>query len=292
MRSLKFVACLAIAVLAATTAQAVPIEIFNTGVDGGGVALADNAIDSHWTLSGVGAAAGQGPDAIVATSAGGFPVGPWLEDNATSAWITPAEDSNGPGATDGSAIYTFSTEFTTPGNGEITFAGIQSADNGTVAFDVDGIPGTFTPVGFNAWGDFSIFASVTGTSHTLSFQVHNGTGEDNPDGPIGLRAEFTTANFSLGIPGDVDDDGDVDVDDFELIRANFFGIDVGRSQGDLNQDGIVDLVDFGEWKDNYPSPSDGFLGQLVGGVPEPGSLVLLGIGGAIVAAGRASRRRR
>ena len=195
MRSLKFVACLAIAVLAATTAQAATIEIFNTGVDGSGAPLADNAIDSHWTLSGVGAAAGQGPDAIVATLAGGFPIGPWLDDNATSAWITPSEDTNGPGATDGTAIYTFSTTFTTPGSGQVTFAGVQSADNGVVGFDVDGIAGNFSPVGFNAWAGFDIVANVTGTSHTLSFQVHNGTGEDNPDGPIGLRVEFESADY-------------------------------------------------------------------------------------------------
>ena len=293
MRSLRLVACLAIAVLAATTALADPITIYKTGVDDGGVPLADNAIDPHWLLSGVGAAAGLGPDAIVATEAGGWPVATdvWLVDNATSAWLVPSEDTSGPGATDGTAIYTFSTEFTTPGASQVTFAGIQSADNAGVAFDVDGVPGTFTPVGFNAWADFSITANVTGTSHTLSFAVQNGAGEATPDGPIGFRAEFTTAEYTLRTAGDVDGDGDVDPDDFELIRANFFGVGVGSSQGDLNLDGIVDLVDFGEWKDNFPFPSDGYLAQLVGTVPEPGTLVLLGIGGAILAAGRVFRRR-
>ena len=294
MRSLRLVACLAITVLAATTALADPITIYNTGVDDGGVPLVDNAIDLHWVLSGVGAAAGEGPDAIVATEAGGWPVaaGVWLGDNSTSAWLVPTEDASGPGATDGTAIYTFSTEFTTPGAAQVTFTGSQSADNGAVAFDVDGVPGTFTPVGFNAWADFSVTANVTGTSHTLSFAVQNGAGEATPDGPIGFRAEFVTAEFSVRVAGDVDDDGDVDADDFELIRANFFGINVGQFQGDLNLDGIVDLVDFGEWKDNFPFPSDGYLAQLVGTVPEPGALVLLGIGGVILAAGRASRRRR
>ena len=195
MRSLRLVACLAIAALAVTTAQAEPIEIYNTGVDGNGDPLGDNAIDPHWVLSGVGAAAGQGPDGIVATSAGAFPIPPWLGDNTTSAWITPADDTSGPGATDGTAIYTFSTQFTTPGDGQVTFVGVQSADNGVVAVDVDGIPGTFDPIGFNLFDDFSIIANVTGTSHTLSFQVHNGTGEPTPDGPIGFRAEFTIAEF-------------------------------------------------------------------------------------------------
>ncbi|MBN1852382.1 MAG: PEP-CTERM sorting domain-containing protein [Pirellulales bacterium] len=197
MRSSTIIACFTLAFLAATISQASPIVIYNTGVDDSGVPLADNAIDPHWTLSGVGAAAGQGPNAIVATQAGGWPVdvGVWMVDNGTSTWLVPSENTYGPGATDGTAIYTFSTEFTTPGDGQVTFVGVQSADNGVVAFDVDGVPGTFTPVGFNAFADFSITASVTGTSHTLNFAVHNGTGEVNPDGPIGFRAEFTTAEF-------------------------------------------------------------------------------------------------
>ena len=195
MRSSRVIACLAIAVLVATTAQATPITVYNTGVDGGGAALADNAVDSHWTLSGTGAADTQGPDAIVATSAGGFPIGPWMGDSATSAWITPAEDTNGPGATDGTANYLYTTTFTTPGDGQVAFSGQQSADNGVVAFDVDGIAGTYTPVGFNAWASFDILVDVTGTDHTLTFTVHNGTGEANPDGPAGFRAEFNRADY-------------------------------------------------------------------------------------------------
>ncbi|MBN1854486.1 MAG: hypothetical protein JW829_17270 [Pirellulales bacterium] len=93
------------------------------------------------------------------------------------------------------------------------------------------------------------------------------------------------------LDGDVDEDGDVDSDDFELIRANFFGMNVGRSKGDLNLDGIVDLFDFGEWKDNFPFPADGYLARLVGAIPEPGCCILLGIAFVLLAIGRAFRRR-
>ncbi|MBN1854483.1 MAG: hypothetical protein JW829_17255, partial [Pirellulales bacterium] len=277
MRSLIFIhaLCLVIAVFLSSKTQATVITIYNTGVDDGGVPLADDDIDPHWTLTGVGAAAAMGPDAIVATEAGGWPVGGgiWLGDNGISAWLVPTNDTYGPSRMDGSAIYTFSTEFTTPGTGQLTLRGGQAADNGVVAFDVDGVPGTFTPIGFNVFADFSITTTVTGTSHTLRFSVQNGAGEADGNGPIGFRAEFSMAEFTYGVPGDVDDDLDVDADDFELIRANFFGIDVGRSLGDLNLDGIVNLHDFGEWKDNYPFPSEGFEARLFGGVPEPGAFV-------------------
>ncbi|MBN1816477.1 MAG: PEP-CTERM sorting domain-containing protein [Sedimentisphaerales bacterium] len=174
------------------------LGLYNTGVDDSGIPLADNAIDPHWTLSGTGAAEGQGPDAIVTREAGGFPIGPWLLDAAdpASAWITPAADTNGPGATDGTAIYEFSTGFTTSIGGTLTITGTQSADNGVVGVALDGMAGTFTQVGFNTFADFSVTAEITGTDHVLSFQVVNGAGEANPDGPIGLRVHINTVDFT------------------------------------------------------------------------------------------------
>ena len=174
------------------------LGLYNTGVDAAGTPLADNAVDPHWVLSGTGAAEGSGPDAIVAREAGGFPIGPWLLDAAdpVSAWITPSADTSGPGATDGTAIYNFSTSFTTPIGGTLVITGVQSADNGVVGVNIDGIEGTFTPVGFNAFADFSVTADVTGTDHVLSFLVHNGTGEATPDGPIGLRVRIDSVDFT------------------------------------------------------------------------------------------------
>lgn len=189
------VALLACGLLAAP-AMATPITVFNTGVDNSGVPLADNAIDPHYTLSGTGAAAGQGPNAIVTTGAGGFPIGPWLGDDAISAWITPANNTEGPGATDGTAIYKFLTSFTTPGSGQVTITGLQATDNGLVDVQVDGVSGVFTPTSFSSFASFSVTADVTGTQHTLSFFVQNGQNEGNPNGPIGLRVEVSSATYT------------------------------------------------------------------------------------------------
>jgi hypothetical protein len=182
--------------LLAAPAMAAPITVYNTGVGSSGVPLADNAVDPHYTLSGTGAAAGQGPDAIVATGSGGFPIGPWLGDDTISAWITPAANTEGPGATDGTAIYQFLTNFATPGSGTVTIAGLQATDNGMVDLRVDGVPGTFTPTSFSSFAGFSVTAEVTGTQHTLSFYVQNGKDEGNPNGPIGLRVEIASATYT------------------------------------------------------------------------------------------------
>jgi len=52
-----------------------------------------------------------------------------------------------------------------------------------------------------------------------------------------------------GIPGDVNGDEVVDINDYIIIRDNF-RTGIGRSEGDLNLDGSVDLVDFRIWRVN------------------------------------------
>src|SRR5262249_36639317 len=75
--------------------QAAPItSLFNTGVDAAHNPLANGSPEIHYVL--------VPPNPVfplrVATSANGFPIGPWLGDDALSAWIGPATDGslNGP----------------------------------------------------------------------------------------------------------------------------------------------------------------------------------------------------
>lgn len=170
--------------------------IYNTGVDDDGIPLAEDAVDPHWTLSGSGVTEGVGPDAYTTTGAGGFPVGPWLSDAADpgSAWIAPSTDTNAPANPEpgGTSIYEYSQAFTTPMDGTVTIAGLQSGDGSVTDVLIDGISGTFTPVGFNMFGDFSVTAAVTGTDHTLTVLVDNGEGNPNP---TGVRVSVETAGF-------------------------------------------------------------------------------------------------
>ena len=83
-------------------------------------------------------------------------------------------------------------------------------------------------------------------------------------------------DFMPGVPGDADSDGDVDLDDFQLISMNLRSTVIHGTQGDVTGNGVVDLDDFRQWKANYVSP----LIQPSSAVPEPW-------GGAPIAAGMA-----
>jgi hypothetical protein len=87
------------------------------------------------------------------------------------------------------------------------------------------------------------------------------------------------------VPGDTDLDGDVDLTDFGALKSNFGLTPAAWAEGDADLDGDVDLSDFGLLKDNFGTN----VGQAAA-VPEPVSVVLLGLGG--LAIGFLSRRRR
>jgi hypothetical protein len=66
--------------------------LFNTGVDGSGAPLADGTVgDPHYSLISVPSGT---TDLLVRTAAGGFPIPPYIGDDALSAWIGPFNDSS------------------------------------------------------------------------------------------------------------------------------------------------------------------------------------------------------
>jgi hypothetical protein len=91
--------------------------------------------------------------------------------------------------------------------------------------------------------------------------------------------DVTLSNFTHTVwtslqPGDTDGDHDVDLDDFAAIRDHFRLPVNSRSEGDLDENGIVDFLDFGEWKDNYPYFPEGTGSSTNATVPEPSSCIL------------------
>lgn len=68
------------------------------------------------------------------------------------------------------------------------------------------------------------------------------------------------------LAGDVDGLNGVTLDDFQIIKDNFWS-DQARLGGDLTGDGFVSLVDFAQWEANFAGNSFGLAGTLP--VPEP-----------------------
>ncbi|MFW6146351.1 MAG: dockerin type I domain-containing protein [Planctomycetota bacterium] len=83
------------------------------------------------------------------------------------------------------------------------------------------------------------------------------------------------------LPGDVNGDGTVDLDDFVILKSHFGMVgNAVRCDGDLDGDGDVDLDDFVALKKNF--------GATATAAPEPAALALLAAGWACLPA----RRRR
>jgi hypothetical protein len=172
-------------------------------VDATGTPQRDDAPELHYRLVGIGAAA-RVP--FVTTAAGGFPIGPWLEDNPLSAWIAPSPSTEGPNASDGAASYFYETRFDLAGLDPATaeIHGRWSTDNGGIDIVINGLTtGQANTTQFTAWTPFRITNGFVAGVNTLTFVVNNGAGETNASGPTGLRVEMsgTAVPDCLDVPG-------------------------------------------------------------------------------------------
>lgn len=187
----------------------------------------------------------------------------------------------------------------------ISLAGI-AANTITVRFDssfrpYDGMTG-LVDVSFNNGGSFTNLltldtasaggnSSLSRANEAVILPVSNPTG-----GAMIIRFGMTTAgndwwwavdNLNVSTPvavvGDVNGDNLVTIADFDIIRQNFYEGNT-LEEGDVNQDGAVNEVDFRLWK-------DAFGGGGPNSVPEPSSLALLA-GASLGAVALVKRRRR
>jgi hypothetical protein len=193
IRNLQFTLVAAL-LIAVGSAQAAPIPgLFNTGVDAFGTPRANQAPELHYVLV---------PPSVdlaalrVATSANGFPIGPWFGDDAFSAWIGPATDAALDDAT-GNYDYrlTFSLSGFIPSSASIS--GLWAQDNTGVDILINGVSTGQTAGGFSAFTPFAISSGFVAGTNTIDFIINNG------GGPTGLRVEMTgtaTAVTSGGAP--------------------------------------------------------------------------------------------
>jgi hypothetical protein len=107
-----------------------------------------------------------------------------------------------------------------------------------------------------------------------SSNAHQGTfAMDNVKVVTGV--DFTGAAPQM--PGDVNGDGFVLMDDFDIIKNNFRQSPRSRSQGDLTADGLVSLPDFTQWKGAFTGGGGTIAGLDLGfiSIPEPSAFSLL-----------------
>jgi hypothetical protein len=194
MRTLLVSALLA-AIVPSMAAVAAPITtLFDTGVDAAGNTLPNGStLDPHYTLTSV---PGGTTNLAVHTSAGGYPVGPWIGDDALSTWIGPNND----GQLDGPAgTYDYQTTFSLNGfdPATVSITGEWSADNQGLNIVINGIAtGQTTSGGDSAYQHFTPFTITSGFVagvNTIDFIVHN------DGGPTGLRVEATGTASPLAV---------------------------------------------------------------------------------------------
>jgi len=200
------VAFMAFLLVGAAPAMAVPItDLYNTGVDDSGAPLGDLATDSHYTIveqPGSGATAAAVP-------ADGFPIPPWVANDATSRWIGPATADNDDANVE-PGNYTYRTTFTLPSRSlldSVLIEGLWSADNAGLDILINGISTGQTPAGgeqaFQQLSPFSVSTGfVTGTN-VLDFRLSNAAsnvGDPSSPNPSGLRVDDMSGSFAVPAP--------------------------------------------------------------------------------------------
>jgi len=175
-----------------------------TGLVNTGAAVHDGPSLPHgsdvpiWTLT----SAPPGTNPIkVHTSAGAFPIPPWVGDNTSSAWIGPDDpDINGP---PGDYEYSITFDLTGFDLDSVIIRGIWATDNGGLGIFLNGIDtGNFPSGGFTDTTLFTLSVADGETFNpglnTLAFRMNNAGDALNP---TGFRVEFLTATGIIPEPG-------------------------------------------------------------------------------------------
>lgn len=146
--------------------------LFNTGVDNSGTPLANNAasLDTHYVLTANPDGTGPSPRVQDETV---FPiVGPWVDNTATSKWISPRFDS----AASASGNYDFTLTFNLSGleAGTAYISGQWATDNEGIALLINGVPtGLVNTTQFGSFTNFLITEGFVSGLNTLTFRVNN-----------------------------------------------------------------------------------------------------------------------
>lgn len=193
LRIVKFaVGSLVAVVLAGPAFAAVKIAgLVNSGqVAGGGTVTIGVAQEANWFLN-----SEVRPWNSVVN--GSFPQGPWLADNATSRWMTPARNAGQSFDAAADGFYTYSLRFDLDGFVPATasFSGRFAADNQVAQIRLNGtVISQAGPGGFSGWTGFAASSGFISGFNTLDFVVRNL--RQSSGNPTGLRVEFVDSRIT------------------------------------------------------------------------------------------------
>ena len=198
MNATKWILTVAFAALVVAPAPAAFItSLYGTGLNNDGTVRTNNQAELHYIMLAGSPIAGT---PVVYTDAGGFPIGPWLNDasSATSRWIAPTTVRDHP-----AGDYTFRTTFDLTGflPGTASIAGKWATDNAGLNILLNGISLGFTSSGFTAYSSFAVTsgnpAFLAGLNN-LDFVINNAASVDA--NPAGLRVEVTGDATVAAVP--------------------------------------------------------------------------------------------
>ncbi len=140
--------------------------------------------------------------------------------------------------------------------------------DGVLEFSVDALGTTLDETYFD-------FDSTVSSGHTVEFVLGNG-GADNVFGDESILKAVISANYLapvelLQLFGDLDGNGSIGAGDWQILRDGY-----GTSVGDLNDDGVNDVVDFGLFKDVYIATHGAAAFEAIS-VPEPQAIMSAGM---------------
>ena len=92
--------------------------------------------------------------------------------------------------------------------------------------------------------------------------------------PATLSIDYTL--LSEHLPGDYDENGSVELADYEKWKTDF-GMAVATGDGaDGNSNGVIDAADYTVWRDYFGAAGSGSAAAISNALPEPGTLLLFG----------------
>lgn len=160
-------------------------NLYNTGVNNAGAALAANVVDPHYLIT----ISPSGPSLARTVTDTAFPFPPWVANNAFSRWIGPAANSFGPAGT-----YRYRTTFTVPANANLStvnVSGLWGTDDNSLAMRINGNLTGNVSGGFNVLTPFTINSGFVFGTNVLTFTLNNA------GGPTGLRVDKVVGTYQI-----------------------------------------------------------------------------------------------